>query len=132
LQPLTIVDVRVVGADGNHVREREAMMTFSAGVLTVAERNGTVVRSIPYDQIMSVSYSRSRQPMWQSPGGPAPVMRVGGGAFGMFRSEPHWMSIRTKEAFLVLRVEPEHIRSLPNAFSQRAGVTIDIVRVRVR
>jgi serine/threonine-protein kinase len=128
LPPLTIVDVRLVAAEGTRVKEREAIMTFSSGVLTVAERNGAVVRSIPYDHIMSVNYSRSRQPMWQSPGGPAPVMRVGGGAFGMFRSDPHWVSIRMKDAFVVLRVTAEHVRSLPGAFSQRTGVTMDIVR----
>jgi serine/threonine protein kinase len=132
LPPQTIVDVRFVAAEGTRVRERQAMLTFSAGVLTVAERNGAVIRSIPYEQIMSVNYSRSRQPMWQSPGGPAPVLRVGGGAFGMFRSDPHWLSIRTKEAFLVLRIGPEHIRSLPDIFSQRAGVTVDVVRARAR
>lgn len=107
-------------------------MTFSAGVLTVAERNGAVIRSLPYEQIMSVNYSRSRQPMWQAPGGPAPVLRIGGGAFGMFRSDPHWVSIRTKEAFLVLRIGPEHLRSLSEAFSQRAGVKVDVVRSRGR
>ena len=132
LPPLTIVDVRFVAAEGTRVREREAIVTFSAGVLTVAERNGAVIRSLPYEHIMSVNYSRSRQPMWQSPGGPAPVLRVGGGAFAMFRSDPHWVSIRTKAAFLVLRIGPEHIRSLPEAFSQRAGVKVDVVRSRAR
>lgn len=132
LPPQTIVDVRFVAAEGTRVREREAILTFSAGVLTIVERNGAVIRSIPYEQIMSVHYSRSRQPMWQSPGGPAPVLRVGGGAFGMFRSDPHWLSIRTREAFLVLRIGPEHIRSLPDIFSQRAGVTVDVVRARAR
>jgi eukaryotic-like serine/threonine-protein kinase len=132
LPPLTIVDVRFVAAEGTRVREREAIMTFSAGVLTVAERNGAVIRSLPYEQITSVSYSRSRQPMWRSPRGPAPVLRVGGGAFAMFRADPHWVSIRTKGAFLVLRIGPEQIRSLPEAFSQRAGVKVDIVRSRAR
>jgi serine/threonine-protein kinase len=132
LPPLTIVDVRFVAADGTRVRERDAIMTFSSGVLTVAERSGAVVRSIPYEQIMSVNYSRSRQPMWRSPAGPAPVMRVGGGAFGVFRSDPHWVSIRTKDSFVVLRVEADHVRSLPAAFSQRTGVTMDIVRAQAR
>ena len=132
LPPLTIVDVRFVAAEGTRVREREAIMTFSAGVLTVAERNGAVIRSLPYEHIMSVSYSRSRQPMWRSPRGPAPVLRVGGGAFAMFRADPHWVSIRTKGAFLVLRIGPGQIRSLPEAFSQRAGVKVDVVRSRAR
>lgn len=132
LPPLTIVDVRFVAADGTRVRERDAIMTFSSGVLTVAERKGAVVRSIPYEQIMSVNYSRSRQPMWNSPAGPAPVMRVGGGAFGMFRSDPHWVSIRTKDVFVVLRVGAEHLRGLPAAFSDRTGVTMDIVRAQAR
>jgi len=132
LPPLTIVDVRYVAAEGTRVREREAIMTFAGGVLTIAERNGAVIRSLSYEQIMSVSYSRSRQPMWRSPGGPAPVLRVGGGAFAMFRSDPHWVSIRTKEAFFVLRIGPEQIRTLPEVFSQRAGVKMDVVGPRPR
>jgi serine/threonine protein kinase len=132
LPPLTIVDIRFVAAEGTRVRERDAIMTFSSGVLTISERNGAVLRSIPYEQIRSVNYSRSRQPMWKSPRGPAPVMRVGGGAFGIFRSDPHWVSIRTKEAFSVLRVAPEHLRTLPAAFSHRTGVTMDRVRAPAR
>jgi eukaryotic-like serine/threonine-protein kinase len=127
LPPLTVFDIRFVAAEKARVRERDAIMTFSSGVLTIAERHGAVLRSIPYEQIRSVNYSRSRQPMWKSPRGPAPVMRVGGGALGIFRSEPHWVSIRTKEAFSVLRVGPEHARSLATAFSQRTGVTMDTV-----
>ena len=126
------MDIRFVAAEGTRVRERDAIMTFSSGALTISERNGAVLRSIPYEQIRSVNYSRSRQPMWKSPRGPAPVMRVGGGAFGIFRSDPHWVSIRTKEAFSVLRVAPEHLRTLPAAFSQRTGVTMDRVRAPAR
>jgi hypothetical protein len=132
LPPLTISDVKVLVSEGARQRERDVTLTFAAGMLTVAEKNGTVVRSIPYEQILSVSYSRSRQPMWQSPGGPAPVMRVGGGALGFFRADPHWMSVRTRESFLVLRVEPQHTRSVPAAFADRAGVTVDIVREKAR
>jgi serine/threonine-protein kinase len=132
LPPLTIADVKVLVADGSRQRERDATLTFAAGMLTVAEKHGAVIRTIPYEQILSVSYSRSRRPMWQSPGGPAPVLRMGGGAFGFFRADPHWLSVRTKEAFLVLRVEPAHTRSVPAAFADRAGVAVDIVREKAR
>ena len=128
LPPLTITDVRIVVADDGRLREREAVMTFASGNLTVADRNGTVVQTVPYSGIIGVSYSRSRQPLWQSPGGPAPVLKIGGGAFGIFRSEPNWYSVRTKDVFLVLRVEPKHLRTLPAAFSDRAGVTVEVVR----
>jgi hypothetical protein len=115
-------------ADEGRLRERDAVMTFAAGNLTIADRNGAVVHTVPYPGILGVSYSRSRQPLWQSPGGPAPVLKVGGGAFGIFRSEPNWYSVRTKDVFLVLRVEPKHLRTLPAAFSDRAGVTVEVVR----
>jgi serine/threonine-protein kinase len=128
LPALTITDVRIVVADDGRLRERDAVLTFAAGTLTVADRNGAVVHTVPYGGILSVSYSRSRQPLWQSPGGPAPVLKIGGGAFGIFRSEPNWYSVRTKGVFLVLRVEPKHLRTLPAAFSDRAGVTVQVVR----
>jgi eukaryotic-like serine/threonine-protein kinase len=130
LPPLTVTDVRIVVADDGRLRERDAVMTFSSGNLTVADRNGVVVHSVPYSGILGVSYSRSRQPLWLSPGGPAPVLKIGGGAFGIFRSEPNWYSVRTKDVFLVLRVEPKHLRTLPAAFSDRAGVTVEVVRPR--
>jgi serine/threonine-protein kinase len=128
LPPLTVTDLRIVVADDGRLRERDAVMTFAAGNLTIADRNGAVVHTVPYSGILGVSYSRSRQPLWQSPGGPAPVLKVGGGAFGIFRSEPNWYSVRTKDVFLVLRVEPKHLRTLPTAFSDRAGVTVQVVR----
>ena len=44
------------------IREREAVMTFASGNLTVADRDGAVVQTVPYSGILGVSYSRSGQP----------------------------------------------------------------------
>ena len=50
-----------------------------------------------YRQIRSIAYAHSRDPMWISPQGPAPVVRAEGGtlgAFGIFVSRD-WVSLRT-------------------------------------
>jgi serine/threonine-protein kinase len=132
LPPLTITGVKVLLTKGNRPRDRDATMVFADGVLYVTQKDGLGIRSIPYTSILSVSYSRSGQPLWNSPRGPVPAVRIGRGAFGVFRSDPHWIAIRTHEPFLVLRLADEHVRSVPAAFSQRAGITVDIVRENVK
>jgi hypothetical protein len=128
LPPLTFTNLRIPVLDGERVREQDAVATFALGVLTLSVKNGPIVRSIRYDQILDVYLSRSRHPLWQTPGGPAaPVMRVPSGAFGRFRTEPHWLAIRTKEAFVVLRLAPEHLKTVPAAFSEHAGVELTTV-----
>jgi hypothetical protein len=62
---------------------------------------------VPYEEVLSISYPRGRDPLWNAPLGPEPVARTGGGAFGIFRAPRHWLSLRTtsaKNRFVVLRL----------------------------
>jgi hypothetical protein len=128
LPPLTIAEVKILVTEQGRHRERDGTMTFASGLFTVAQKNGTVVRAVPYREIVSVNYSRSRQPLWQSAAGPMPVVRVGGGAFGFLRSDASWLSVRTRGAFVIVRIEPAQARTIIGAFESRAGITVAIVR----
>jgi len=128
LPPLTIAEVKILVTEQGRHRERDGTMTFASGLFTVAQKNGTVVHAVPYREIVSVSYSRSRQPLWQSPAGPMPVVRVGGGAFGFLRSDSSWLSVRTRGAFVIVRIEPAQARTIIGAFESRAGITVAVVR----
>jgi len=101
-------DAKALVGEGSSQRERDATVHFADGKVTViAEDNpNDVVHAVPYDAILSISYSTGRDPLWNSPDGPAAVARGGGGALGIFRGDRHWITLRTGDAtplFVVLR-----------------------------
>jgi predicted Ser/Thr protein kinase len=101
-------DAKALVGEGSSQRERDATVHFADGSVTVvAEDNpNDVVHAVPYDAILSISYSTGRDPLWNSPEGPAAVAHGGGGALGIFRGVRHWITLRTGDAtplFVVLR-----------------------------
>lgn len=118
-------------------RELEATVHLSDGRITVTatEDPDNSVHSMPYDRIDSISYSKGRDPMWNSPEGPAPVARLSAGALGgIFRGTRHWVTLKTSLAgdpFIVLRFgsEPQLKRAL-RALEERTGRQAEIVAPR--
>lgn len=105
-------DAKALVGEGNKQRERAAKVHLADGSVTVTAEDAPndVVHAVPYDGIVSISYSRGRDPLWNSPRGPIPVARGGGGALGIFRGVRHWITLRTKDAkdlFVVLRFTNE-------------------------
>ena len=80
--------------------ELAATVHLSDGRITVSatEDPTNAVHSMPYDRVESISYSRGRDPMWNAPGGPEPVARLGGGALGgIFRGTRYWLTLKTTD-----------------------------------
>jgi serine/threonine-protein kinase len=125
-------DARTLVNGGRRPREEDAQVVLSDGkVNVVASDNVRVLHSVPYENVMSISYSRTLDPMWRSPKGPAPVARVGGGAFGIF-FERHWVSLRTdtSDRFVVLRVDAAIVGKMLTALEERTGRTRELVGER--
>ena len=116
-------DAKALVGTGERSRERDAQVLLADGKVTVTADNKDVLHSVPYAGVISVSYSRGRNPLWNSPKGPAPVARTGGGAFGFIRGERHWIALRTKDAFVVLRLQDEEVRRVLGALEERTGRT---------
>jgi predicted Ser/Thr protein kinase len=102
-------DAKALVGEGSRQHELDAMVHFSDGRVTVVSEDNPndVVHAVPYDSILSISYSTGRDPLWNSPEGPAAVARGGGGgALGIFRGVRHWITLRTGAGtplFVVLR-----------------------------
>ena len=81
--------------------------------------------AVPYDRVLSISYSQGRDPLWNAPGGPAQVARMGGGLLGVFRGGRHWVSLRTEDTngqFVVLRLgNDEEAKRAIVALEERTG-----------
>ena len=119
--PSLMFDADAVVADGDRHRERDGRLVMADGNITVIEKNDTVLATFPINRITGVSYSTARHPLWNSPTGPAEVMRVEGGAFGIRRGARNWLVFHTTDSVHVVRVSDEDIRNVIAALQDRIG-----------
>ena len=80
--------------------------------------------ALPVGTLIALTYSNSRQPLWNSPNGPAEAMRVEGG--GLFRrGGRNWFGVRTNESLLVVRVEDDLVGRVITGLQDRTGLTLE-------
>jgi hypothetical protein len=102
-------DASTLVPDGDRQRERESRVVLADGKINVrAIDDRKLLHTTPYDAVVSISYSRGRNPFWNGPAGPTQVARTSRSPLGIFRGARHWLSLRLKSGkFVVLRVESE-------------------------
>ena len=134
--PLAL-DARALVTAGNQQREREAKVHLADGKVTITpdDNPNEVIHAMPYEGIVSINYSRGRDPLWHSPEGPALVLRAGAGALGgMFRGTRHWVTLRTRDArdlFIVLRFANDvQVKRALTALEERTGKAAELVAER--
>jgi hypothetical protein len=105
---------------------------FGEGKITVVPTDdpGSILYSIPYGRVTSISYSHGRDPLWNSPQGPTPVAR-GGGTLGRLGIvvERNWISLRTstEDQFVAVRVEKVLEQRVLLALQERTGRKPELV-----
>jgi hypothetical protein len=119
---------KAVVKDGDKQREHDAKVSLSDGVITVTVRfdrtSETVLSAIPFGSLLSVNYSKSKQPLWTTASGPRQVLRLDA-ALGFFKGDRHWLSLRTSDAFVVLRIDGDDVTSVLAAIEERTGRTVE-------
>jgi hypothetical protein len=107
-------------------REHEAQLVLANGRITVTPEleSEYPFYSIPYDSVVSITYSRGRDPMWNSPEGPLPVTRGGGtlGRLGIVVARD-WIALRTntRDQFVTMRFDDMLVRRVLLALEERTG-----------
>jgi hypothetical protein len=134
--PALMFDARVLTGSGARQRERDVQLVMGGGRITVTSgsRREQPLYAVGYDEVISVSSSRGRDPMWKSPKGPAPVVRFNGGAlgsFGIFRDR-QWIALETtaEDRFILLRVDEDVVKKVLAALEDRTGRTPQILEPR--
>ena len=132
--PLLFEAKALVGSKGKY-KEHDAQVVLADGRITVTtdDEKRDELYSIPYDGVLSITYSRGRDPMWNSPQGPAPVARAGGalGRMGIFVGR-EWVSLRTntRHQFVALRFDDVLVRRALLALEERTGRTPQFIAER--
>jgi predicted Ser/Thr protein kinase len=113
-------------------REHEAQLVLGEGRITVTPEleSEYPFYSIPYRSVVSITYSRGRDPMWNAPEGPLPVTRGGGtlGRIGIVVARD-WISLRTntQDQFVTMRFDEMLVRRVLLALEERTGRKPDLI-----
>ena len=114
---------KVLVKEDDKSRERDATVRLAEGQVTVTGSDRAILGALPYEAVVSVIYSKSKQPLWDGPAGATLIQQVDGGAFGFLKGGRHWVSLRTKERFIILRVEENQVASVLSLIEERTGKT---------
>jgi hypothetical protein len=107
-------------------KEQSAQLVLAEGKITIIPTSdpSTTLCAIPYGRVISINVSKSRDPLWNSPQGPAPVARAGGtlSKFGIAATR-EWISLRTStdEQFVAMRFDEVIIKRVLLALEERTG-----------
>ena len=123
---------------GDRQRERKSQITLGDGRISVRadDDDRDLLYAVSYDEVLSISYTRGRDPLWNAPEGPTRVVRTGGRMFGALGVTVvrDWLSLRTTKTsaqFVVLRFDDElRARRAITALEDRTGRRAQVVAER--
>jgi serine/threonine-protein kinase len=129
--PIVFDDIKVVVAQGDSLKDRDAVLNLAGDHLTVTERSGeTEILSLPYTSIVTAFYSRSKQPRWQGPDGKETSAEVDMGKLGFFRGERNWLIFTTTTGPLFIRFEDRDLQTMLATVQERTGRPIQRSQAR--
>jgi hypothetical protein len=84
----------------------------------------TTIESVPYHEVIGIYYSHSKEPRWTSPDGTSVPVAKAGSVFGFLKGTPDWITVRTRRAFIPLRVRDDDVRRLTTELEARTGTRV--------
>ena len=120
--PVEVANVRVMAIDGRRATDREAILRFANGRITVVGRaDDSTIAEWPYASVASATYVHARSPRWNPAfAAPADDLDVG----GVFRASRHWLALQNANEFALLRLEDVNVIQVIREFEGRTGLTI--------
>jgi hypothetical protein len=115
-------------------REQGAQLVMGEGKITIIPQEDptTPLCSFAYSRVLSISVSRSRDPLWNSPQGPAPVARAGGALSRLgIQVSRDWIALRTstEEQFVAMRFDEVLLKRVLLALEERTGQTPQFIEL---
>jgi eukaryotic-like serine/threonine-protein kinase len=115
-------------------KEQSAQLVLGDGKITIIPTSdpSTTLCAVPYGRVISIHVSKNRDPLWNSPQGPAPVARAGGtlSKFGISMTRD-WITLRTSsdEQFVAMRFDEVILKRVLLALEERTGHQPEVVVV---
>ncbi len=130
MPPLVFKSVDLLMVDGRKTRDRDAALRLADGAVQVLDGE-TRLRTAPYDSIIAIYHSHSRDPQWVTPGGTAvAIVKVEASKFRLFKGDRDWVTVRTKSEFIMLKPDSSSVGQIVSALESRTG--LKVIRVGER
>jgi hypothetical protein len=135
--PAAEFPVKTIVGGGGKVRERDARLVLDGGKVILAGRAAErPLREVSYRDVKSITHSRGRDPVWNSPQGPAVVVRAPGGAWDIFGmgARRDWICVETSSdegitgRLLVVQLTDQTVTPVLAALEERTGIAAKSVR----
>ncbi|MEP7212734.1 MAG: hypothetical protein ABI791_06650 [Acidobacteriota bacterium] len=124
-------NIELLEASGERTRETNVRIEFRENSMAVVSAsNGTVIKEMKYEDITAAEYSYTKNPRWKT------GLGLGAAAFvfpplfliaipiGFTKHRRHWVTVRTKNDFAVLKVGKGIRKMFIPAFETHSAVKI--------
>jgi hypothetical protein len=123
LPDVTFGKLKLLIVDEVKTRDRDAALRLGRDSLEVMD-GATTLHRAAYSDVIGVYYSHSKEPRWTTAAGQSLAVAKAGSAFGLFRGTPDWITVRTKQVFIPLRVREDDVRKLTAELEARIGTRV--------
>lgn len=110
---------------GKKASDQDVLLSFAGGQISLtAKDGGSAMVTIPYKTVIRGTYVKSRDPRWDA-ALPSPTEKLD--MPGLIRTARHWLTLQTRTAYVILRLEDENFERIIQAIETRSNVKVDRV-----
>ena len=115
-------DVKVLMISGRRAQDRDALLSFVGGQMTVLNREGgTIIAATPYKAIERATYIRARNPKWDpSLFSPPDNLDMP----GILPTARHWLVLQSRTAYLILQLNGSTWQKVIETVEGRTGLKV--------
>ena len=136
--PVMFEKVEVLSIEGQRVRRAPARLRLEADTLVVEDRKSrAVLKRFRYSDIESAEYSYSKHPRWRAGAGTIvgafffppllPLALPFAIPLAFSKSSRHWLTVKTRDDYVVLRLDKDNRQAILPSFEVRAGIKVESV-----
>ena len=116
-------NVKVLMVAGRKAQDRDALLSFVGGQVTVFNRQGgAILATTSYQAIERATYVRARNPKWDPAlFSPPPDLDMP----GILPTARHWLVLQGKAAYLILQLDGDNWLKILETVESRTGVKVD-------
>jgi eukaryotic-like serine/threonine-protein kinase len=116
-------NVKVLMVTGRKAQDRDALLSFVGGQVTVLNRQGgAILATTSYQAIERATYVRARNPKWDPAlFSPPPDLDMP----GILPTARHWLVLQGKAAYLILQLDGDNWLKILETVESRTGVKVD-------
>ena len=111
--------VQTLVSDGKKSKEENSTLKFSENSFSASMRkNNVLIKELNYADVVSADYSYSKKPLLSTGGAVAMAIFTGllVVPFLFVKKKQHWISVRTANDYVVMRLDRENYRQVLNEF----------------